>query len=258
MNRIDQLFLDKKENILSIYFTAGYPSLNDTIPVLTSIEKAGADMVEIGIPFSDPLADGPIIQNSSHIALQNGMTLKLLLNQLKDVRTHLNIPILLMGYLNPVLQFGMEQLLKRCKEIGIDGLIIPDLPLDEYEENYQQLFESYDINLIFLLTPQTSEERCRKIDAASKGFTYMVSSASITGIKGDISRSQIDYFERINALELKKPRLIGFGISNRQTFQIACEHAQGAIIGSAFVKALEGPKSLNENVEEFIRAIKSF
>jgi len=254
-NRINKLFQEKKERILSVYFTAGYPKLEDTIPVIQELVKNGVDLVEIGMPFSDPVADGPVIQHSSLIALQNGMSIRKLFDQLKDIRKSVNIPLILMGYINPVLQYGVEAFCKKCKEVGIDGLIIPDLPMDVYIEEFQSIFEANNLHNIFLITPQTSDQRLIVIDNISSGFIYMVSSNSTTGAKTNVSEFQKQYFERINSIRLKNPRLIGFGISNAETFENACQFASGAIIGSAFVKALDGSASLEEKVSGFINSI---
>lgn len=255
MNRINKLFQEKKERILSIYFTAGYPNLEDTVPMIQELVKNGVDLIEIGMPFSDPVADGPVIQHSSLIALQNGMSIRKLFEQLKDIRKTVGIPLILMGYINPVLQFGVEAFCQRCKEIGIDGLIIPDLPMDVYEEEFKSIFEANNLHNIFLITPQTSGERLRQIDEASSGFIYMVSSNATTGAKTSVSSFQKEYFERINSVSLKNPRLIGFGISNAETFEHACQYASGAIIGSAFVKALEDDLPLTEKISRFIKSI---
>ncbi len=254
-NRINQLFQEKNKNILSVYFTAGYPEINDTVTIIQELEKNGADLIEIGMPFSDPVADGPVIQNSSLIALRNGMSVKKLFEQLQDIRKTVKIPLILMGYLNPVLQFGIENFCKKCQEVGIDGLIIPDLPMDEYLSKYKSLFEAHQLHNILLITPQTSDERIRQIDAESSGFIYMVSSSSTTGMKQSVTDYHTDYFVRVNQLGLKNPRLIGFGISNHETFQNACKYAGGAIIGSAFVKVLEGDLTLGERISGFVKAI---
>jgi len=254
-NRINQLFQTKKENILSIYFTAGYPNLDDTVTIIQTLEKNGADLIEIGMPFSDPVADGPVIQNSSTVALKNGMSIKKLFEQLANIRKSVKIPLILMGYLNPVIQFGLEKFCQKCQEVGIDGLILPDLPLSVYQEEYQALFEQYGLYNILLITPQTSEARIRQIDEASKGFIYMVSSSSTTGAKDKVSDFHEEYFERVNQLKLQNPRLIGFGISNHETFENACKFASGAIIGSAFVKALEQEASLEERISHFVSRI---
>ncbi|WP_232530416.1 tryptophan synthase subunit alpha [Flavobacterium columnare] len=250
MNRINKLFTSKLhataspsfggvgEAILSLYFTAGYPSLNDTVHIIQELEKNGVDMIEIGLPFSDPLADGPTIQESSTVALENGMTSALLFEQLKDIRQTVQIPLLIMGYLNPILQFGVEKFCQQCAQVGIDGLIIPDLPLEIYQEEYQAIFEKYNLKNIFLITPQTSDERIRQIDAVSNSFIYMVSTASVTGSQTGFGEEQMAYFERIAQMQLNNPQVIGFGISDAETFQQATTHQQGAIIGSAFIKHL--------------------
>ncbi len=257
-NRIDQLFTTKKENILNLYFTAGYPYLQDTINIIKTLDSSGADMIEIGIPYSDPLADGPTIQASGTQALKNGMSLKLLFEQLKDIRKETQIPLLLMGYLNQLMQFGIDEFISHCKAVEIDGLILPDLPIDIYESEFKEKFEKAELHVVFLITPQTSEARIRKIDKLSRGFIYMVSNASITGAKRDISTAQIEYFERIQQMNLNNPRLIGFGISNKKTFDTACQYAQGAIIGSAFIKALtNGESGLEETIRDFISSIRT-
>jgi tryptophan synthase alpha chain len=257
MNRINTLFENKKKNILNIYFTAGYPNINDTVQILTALQEAGVDMVEIGIPYSDPVADGETIQNSGQKALDNGMTLSLLLDQIKDIRSNgITIPILLMGYFNTILQFGEEAFLARCQEIGIDGVIMPDLPISVFEKDYKPLFEKYGILNTFLITPQTTDERINQIDRLSSGFIYMVSSASITGAKSDINTSQEAYFERINKMNLSKPKLIGFGISNKETFQKACNYASGAIIGSAFVNLITSSIDFKKDIPNFVNSIK--
>jgi tryptophan synthase alpha chain len=254
-NRINKLFQEKKEQVLSVYFTAGYPNLEDTVPVIQELVKDGVDLIEIGMPFSDPVADGPVIQHSSLIALQNGMSIRKLFDQLKDIRKTVDIPLILMGYINPVLQYGVEAFCQKCNEIGIDGLIIPDLPLDVYETEFKSVFEANNLHNIFLITPQTSDERLHKIDEVSTGFIYMVSSNSTTGAKTSVSDFQKQYFERVNLMSLKNPRLIGFGISNAETFRNACQYASGAIIGSAFVKALEGHTTVGQKVSGFINTI---
>ncbi len=254
-NKINELFQNKTENILSVYFTAGYPELEDTGPIITELERNGIDLIEVGMPFSDPVADGPVIQNSSNIALENGMSIKKLFEQLQDIRQEVQIPLILMGYLNPVIQYGVENFCKKCQEIGIDGLILPDLPLSVYQEEYKSLFEKYGLHNILLITPQTSEARVKEIDEASDGFIYMVSSSSTTGVKTSVSEFQQEYFERIDKMDLKNPRLVGFGISNAETFQNACRYSSGAIIGSAFVKALDQDLSLEKRISDFVRSI---
>ncbi|WP_283635935.1 tryptophan synthase subunit alpha [Aquaticitalea lipolytica] len=237
MNRINKKLQEDKK-LLSIYFTAGYPNLKDTVTIIQDLEKSGVDMIEIGLPFSDPLADGPTIQASSTQALKNGMTTEALFSQLKDIRKSVNIPLIIMGYFNPMLQYGVEAFCKKCAEIGIDGLIIPDLPVDVYNEQYKATFEKYGLINVFLITPQTSVERINFIDSISNGFIYMVSSASVTGSNSGFGDEQTKYFKRIAKMNLKNPQIIGFGISNNETFTQATTHAKGAIIGSAFIKHL--------------------
>ena len=253
MNRINQKLQEDKK-LLSIYFTAGYPNTNDTVPILQNLEKNGVDMIEIGLPFSDPLADGPTIQASSTQALKDGMTSELLFNQLKDIRKTVSIPLIIMGYFNPMLQYGVEAFCKKCQETGIDGLIIPDLPVDVYHEKYQAVFEKYGLINVFLITPQTTEERIRYIDSVSNGFIYMVSSASTTGAQAGFGEEQTQYFKRIAEMNLKNPQIIGFGISNNDTFTQATQYAKGAIIGSAFVKHVtkEGIDSIDKFVETIL------
>ena len=238
MNRLTQLFKHKKNNILNVYFTAGYPKRTDTEGVIAALDKAGVDLIELGMPYSDPLADGPTIQESGSKALDNGMNLNLLFEQIKSARKTTQIPLILMGYYNQVMQFGDDKFFEKCAEVGVDGLILPDLPLPVYEEKYQKQLADLNIKISFLITPQTPTERIRKIDKLTTGFVYVVSSYAITGSTTGISAEQIAYFKRIEAMKLKNPRLIGFGISDRTTFDIACAHANGAIIGSAFIKAL--------------------
>ena len=237
MNRIHQKLQEDKK-LLSLYFTAGYPALNDTVKIIQDLEDSGIDMIEIGLPFSDPLADGPTIQDSSTAALKNGMTTEKLFEQLKDIRKTVSIPLIIMGYFNPMFQYGVEAFCKKCQEIGIDGLILPDLPLDVYQENYEVIFKKYGLLNVFLITPQTSDQRIHEIDAASNGFIYMVSSASVTGSKSGFGDTQTDYFERIANMNLKNPQIVGFGIKDAETFQAATKNAKGAIIGSAFIKHL--------------------
>lgn len=251
-NRINRLFDTKKKNILSIYFTAGYPGLNDTIPIIEALTASGVDMIELGMPFSDPLADGPVIQQSNQKALENGMSLNLLFAQLKDVRKKTDTPLLLMGYLNPVLQYGIENFCKKASEIGIDGIILPDLPLDEYEEKYKTLFEQYNLHLIFLITPQTSADRIKHIDSISNAFIYVVSAASTTGVRNSIDAVQQEYFSRIKNMSLRNPAIIGFGISNKKTFMEACKYASGTIIGSAFIKLLAEKGANSDAINDFI------
>ncbi|TPN84618.1 tryptophan synthase subunit alpha [Aquimarina algicola] len=253
MNRIHQK-LEEDKKLLSIYFTAGYPSLHDTEKVIQDLEKNGVDMIEIGLPFSDPLADGPTIQDSSTAALKNGMTTKLLFEQLENIRESVTIPLIIMGYFNPMMQYGIEAFCAKCKEIGIDGLIIPDLPVAEYHEHYQETFEKYGLINVFLITPQTSEERIRFIDSVSNGFIYMVSSASVTGATSGFGNEQESYFERIANMNLKAPQIVGFGIKDAQTFQQSTKTAKGAIIGSAFIKHLT--HNGVDSIEDFVKEIR--
>ena len=255
MNRIDYLFQTKKERILSIYVTAGFPNLEDTLPVMEAIQAAGADIIEIGLPYSDPIADGPTIQESNTIALENGMSIKKLFTQLLGFRAKIHLPVVLMGYLNPIIQYGVEEFCKKCKEVGVDGLILPDLPLQQYAEEYQEIFEKYGLFNTFLISPQTSEKRIREIDQHSSGFIYMVSSHAITGGKSAISPEQLAYFERVEAMNLIHPRLIGFGISDAASFQMASRYSQGAIIGSAFIKNIKNSNDLNRDINSFIQGV---
>lgn len=260
MNRIKQKLQEdnlpdgRAGKLLSIYFTAGYPQLNDTVKIIQDLEQSGVDFIEVGLPFSDPLADGPTIQESSTAALKNGMHTELLFEQLKDIRKTVSIPLILMGYFNPVLQYGVEEFCQKCQEIGIDGLILPDLPLDVYQEEYKSPFEKYGLINIFLITPQTSEERIKAIDAASEGFIYMVSSASTTGSKEGFEAEQTEYFNRIANMNLNNPQIVGFGISNAQTFQQATEKTKGAIIGSAFIKHLT--QNGVDHISDFVNQIR--
>ena len=256
MNRIITKLKENKK-LLSIYFSAGYPNLNDTVQIIQDLEKSGVDMIEIGLPFSDPLADGPIIQESSTQALLNGMTTKLLFEQLSNIRESVKIPLIIMGYFNPVLQFGVEAFCKKCQEIGIDGIILPDLPVDIYDQHYKEIFEKHGLINVFLITPQTSEQRINYIDSVSNGFIYMVSSASVTGgSSSEFGDSQQNYFERISKMNLKNPQVVGFGINNKATFDQATIHAKGAIIGSAFIKSLteNGVSSIGKFIETIKKA----
>jgi len=255
MNRTDYLFQTKKERILSIYVTAGFPNLEDTLPVMEAIQAAGADIIEIGLPYSDPIADGPTIQESNTIALENGMSIKKLFTQLLGFRAKIHLPVVLMGYLNPIIQYGVEEFCKKCKEVGVDGLILPDLPLQQYAEEYQEIFEKYGLFNTFLISPQTSEKRIREIDQHSSGFIYMVSSHAITGGKSAISPEQLAYFERVEAMNLIHPRLIGFGISDAVSFQMASRYSQGAIIGSAFIKQIKDSTDLSQDINTYIQGI---
>lgn len=252
MNRIKKLFEAKHNNILSIYFTAGFPQLEDTVEIIQKLEKNGIDLIEIGIPFSDPMADGPTIQASGTKALRNGMTLKKLFHQLHDIRQSVSIPLIIMGYLNPIMQYGFEAFCKQCKEVGIDGVIIPDLPFDDYINEYKSIANKYDIKITMLITPETSDERIRLIDEHTDGFIYMVSSASTTGAQKSFDTKKQDYFRKINAMNLSNPRLIGFGISNKSTLDAAMQNARGAIIGSKFITLLEE----NNTIDAAIAALK--
>ena len=254
MNRINQVF-NKKKNLLSIYFTAGFPEKDDTLKIINELDKSKVDMIEIGLPFSDPLADGPTIQKSSEKALSNGMTTDLLFKQLKDLRKITNIPVVIMGYFNPILQYGVEKFCSNCKNVGVDGLIIPDLPVDIFKKNYKNIFENYRLNMMFLITPQTANERIYLIDELSKGFIYMVSSYSVTGAKDSFDEYQIEYFKRIKKMRLSNPLLIGFGISNSNTFKSACQNSDGAIIGSAYIKHLDNHGV--SKTKDFIKLIKA-
>ena len=253
MNRI-QASLAQNKKLLSIYFTAGFPAIDDTVSILEQLQEAGVDMIELGLPFSDPLADGPTIQESSTKALHNGMTTDKLFDQLQGIRETIDVPLIVMGYFNPMMQFGVERFCKRCQEVGIDGLIIPDLPVDVYHEKYQKLFQQYGLLNMFLITPQTPDDRIDYIDKVSEGFIYMVSSAATTGAQGSFGNEQEQYFKRIGAMNLKSKLLVGFGISNRETYDAAVAHSQGAIIGSAFIKHLE--KNGSNSVKKFIEQIR--
>jgi len=258
MNPIQKLFSQKQKNILSIYFTAGFPNLHDTQEIIKCLTNAGADLIEVGMPYSDPLADGPVIQNSSMKALQNGMTIKQLFEQLtslkKDSNSESYVPLILMGYLNPVLQYGFEKFCADAKDAGVSGIILPDLPIKEYENEYREIFEKYDLSFVFLITPETSEERIRKIDSITKGFIYAVSSSSITGSETDMA-AQENYFKRIQNLGLKNEVMIGFGIKDHASFSLACNYATGAIIGTAYIKTLEISENIKEGTEKFLNSI---
>jgi len=256
MKRLQQLFSHKKTDILNIYFTAGFPYLNSTGEIILALDEAGADLIEVGMPYSDPLADGPTIQHSGQIALKNGMTLDTLFKQIEEVRTQTEIPLVLMGYFNQVMQYGEERFFNRCAAVDVDGLILPDLPVYEYETFYKDMIEEAGLDISFLITPQTTEDRVKKIDSLTRGFIYMVSNSSITGAKKGISQKQIDYFNRIHAMQLDNPRLIGFGISNHETFSTACRYANGAIIGSAYINALRDSNDLKKTTLEFVKMVR--
>lgn len=253
MNRINKK-LKEEQKLLSIYFTAGYPETGDTVSIIQDLEKNGVDFIEIGLPFSDPLADGPTIQESSTKALKSGMTTNKLFEQLKGIRDSVEIPLIIMGYFNPILQYGVEKFCKKCAETGIDGLIIPDLPVDVYNDEYKTIFEKNGLQNIFLITPQTSEERIRFIDSVSNGFIYMVSSASVTGSTSGFGDETKKYFKRVNDMKLKNPQVVGFGISDSESFQQATQYAKGAIIGSAFIKHLN--KNGKNNIGDFVKSIR--
>jgi len=256
-NKIDQLFAEKKGKILSAYFTAGFPQLEDTMLIMRSLQEGGADMIEVGIPFSDPVADGPTIQQSNKIALDNGVTLKKIFEQINQVKEKIHIPVLLMGYLNPIYQYGIRKFCQDCSKAGVSGLIIPDLPINEYQNNYQDIFESNGLFNIFLITPETSHDRLEVIDNISHGFIYMVSASSTTGARKGLKAEQINYFKRIRKMNLKTPRLIGFGISDKNSFTIASQYAHGAIIGSAIIKLLAETKNIENDIISYIRSVKA-
>ena len=263
MKRIDELFKKKKEKVLSVYCTAGFPNLQDTLPVMAALQENGVDMIELGMPYSDPLADGPVIQHSSTVALQNGMTIKKLFEQLKDFRKPnpsmrngaMHIPVLLMGYMNPILQYGFEKFCSDAASVGIDGLILPDLPEYEYETEYGAIIKKYGLDFVFLVTPETSDERVRKLDQLSNGFLYAVSSSSTTGRDKNMTNVK-KYLQNLKRLDLRNPIVVGFGIKDKQTFSAACEDANGAIIGTAFIKAIEGAGDISGTIKNFLDAIK--
>lgn len=255
MNRINKLFEQKKQNILSVYFTAGFPKLEDTLPTLRCLQANGVDLVEVGVPFSDPMADGVVIQNSSQQALQNGMSIRKLFEQLTAVRAEIHIPLITMGYLNPIMQFGFEAFCKECHRVGVDGMIIPDLPMADFLAEYKEIAEAYGLEFIFLITPETSEARIREIDSHTNGFIYMVSSAAVTGTQSSFD-SKVEYFNHINAMNLKNPRLIGFGISNKSTRDMVNRYSSGAIIGSAFIKALEETQDVEKGVKLLLEKLE--
>ena len=255
MNRISKT-LKEKDNILSIYFTAGFPEINSTNEIIKNLVSAGVDMIEIGLPFSDPLADGETIQMSSKIALENGISTNILFEQLKEIRNHVNIPLIIMGYFNPIFQFGVEEFCKKCNEIGIDGLIIPDLPIDIFLSNYERIFEKNRLQNIFLITPQTSKKRIEYIDKNSDGFLYVVSSSSITGSTNKFDERSINYFKKLEKMNLSTPKIIGFGISDKESFEQACKYSHGAIIGTKFIKEISNG-NLRESIKDFIASIRS-
>ncbi|MFM7858958.1 MAG: tryptophan synthase subunit alpha [Flammeovirgaceae bacterium] len=253
MNRIQELFSRKKKNILSVFYTAGFPALTDTIPIAIELQKAGVDSIEIGIPFSDPVADGPVIQESNTIALANGMKLEILLEQVREMRQSVTLPIVLMGYLNPIMQYGVERFCEKASAYGVDGVILPDMPMIEFEKTYEPMFLKHHLLNTFLISPTTSDERIRKIDRATNGFIYAVSSSSTTGAKNVFAKEQEEYFQKLEHMNLNNPYLIGFGISNHKTFSTACRFANGAIVGSAFISHLQ--KQSLKNITSFIESI---
>jgi tryptophan synthase alpha chain len=254
MKRMEVLFKGKSAGVLNVYFTAGYPTLDSTIEIMQGIQDGGADLIEIGMPYSDPLADGPVIQDSSLVALQNGMTIDFLFSQLKDFRKTISIPVVLMGYMNPVLQYGFEQFCQKAAEVGIDGFILPDLPVHEFEHHYSKILSKYGLDFVFLVTPETSETRVRKLDQLSSGFLYAVSSSSTTGNEKDFSQVT-EYLNRLKSYDLKNPFLVGFGIKDKSTFEIVKPHANGAIIGSAIIKALSVSKKPGASAKEFVESV---
>ena len=255
-NRLTQLFAKKPNGLLSVFYTAGFPKLDDTVPVGVALAQAGADLIEVGIPFSDPVADGPTIQESNKIALENGISVKTILQQVRALRSQVQIPIVLMGYLNPVLQYGMENFAKEAAAAGVDGLILPDMPLYDYERHYRQLFDDHNLSVIFLIAPTTSEERIRKIDEVSNAFIYAVSASSTTGATSGFGESQLQYFQRLQNMKLRNSFLIGFGISDRSTFESACNFGAGAIVGSAFIKSLQQATDMKATVGQFVKKLK--
>ncbi len=257
MNRIQKLFSKKNSNILSVYYTAGFPNLEATVAIAQHLEQAGTDIIEIGIPFSDPIADGPVIQESNKIALDNGMTVSKLLQQVKEVRVTVKLPIILMGYINPIMQYGMEEFCRDAAGAGVDGMILPDMPMDEYQSEYKSIFESQGLSNTFLISPTTSEKRIRQIDEATEGFIYAVSASSTTGARKGFDPEREAYFKRLKSLNLRNPFLIGFGISDYQTFSKASEYAAGAIVGSAFITMLKNSNNLKTDITEFVKGLRS-
>ena len=254
MNRINKLFQKKNKKILSIYFTAGYPRINDSVDIIKALDKNGVDMIEVGIPFSDPIADGPIIQNSSTIAIKNGMNMSLLFDQLKNIRSTTQIPIILMGYINPIIQFGYDKFVNKLIDCGVDGVILPDLPLLEYKKELKPFFDKNNLSFISLISPNTSIERVKEIDQISDGFLYVVSSSSITGQNNLFDANQIKYFNSLNNIFLKNPKIIGFGISDKKSFDMACNYSNGAIIGTKFINSLDA-LNLNKSIKKFVNSI---
>lgn len=257
MNRINTLFASGKQKILSVYFCAGYPSADSTREIIERLAASGVDMIEIGIPFSDPMADGEVIQRASTAALRGGMSLAKLFSQLEDIRRTVSVPLILMGYLNPIMQFGFDRFCRKCSETGIDGCIIPDLPFDRYLSDYKPFADKYDLRTIMLITPETEPERVRLIDSRTDGFIYMVSSAATTGVQKEFDEAKTEYFRRIEAMNLRNPRLVGFGISNRATFEAACKYSRGAIVGSKFIELLGSCPSVSAAVESLHEALNA-
>lgn len=257
MNRIKKVVTEKKSGILNVFYTAGYPYLNSTKDIGLYLQEAGADIIEIGIPFSDPIADGPVIQESNKLALENGMTLKILLQQVKELREKVKLPVMLMGYINPILQYGIEDFCRDATAAGVDGVILPDMPMDEYQTEYKTTFEKYGLSNTFLISPTTSEQRIRQIDDATDGFIYAVSASSTTGAKKGFDPEQESYFKRLQSLNLKNPFLIGFGISDYQTLSKASEYGAGAIVGSAFISMLKESKDLKNDILKFVRKLRN-
>jgi len=254
MNRLEELFARKKQNVLNVFCTAGFPQLNSTLEVMKALQDNGADIIELGMPYSDPLADGPVIQASNTTALQNGMTMQLLFEQLRDFRKEIYVPVILMGNINPVLQFGFENFCKQCASLPVDGIILPDLPEYEFENEYGAIIKRYGLDFIFLVTPETSEERIKKLDALSTGFLYVVSSSSTTGNKKDFSEVE-KYLQRLKSMQLKNPLIVGFGIKDKSSFQSACKYANGAVIGTAYIKAIEHTENIQEATKAFLSSI---
>ena len=255
MNRITALFEKKQENLLSVYFCAGHPDCNSTVPVIQALAEKGVDMIEIGIPFSDPVADGPVIQQAAQQALHNSMKIKVLFDQLKTIRNQIEIPLILMGYLNPIMQYGFKRFCQTCQQCGIDGLIIPDLPFQEYLDYYKPIADRFDLKIIMLITPATSEERIRFIDSHTDGFIYMVSAAATTGARQMFEKQHLEYFNRIHKMQLRNPRMIGFGISNKATADAARQYASGIIIGSKFISILDQEKDPMKAVEILLQTL---
>jgi len=254
MTRIEELFKRKQHKVLNVYCTAGFPKLNSTLEVMTALQNHGADLIELGMPYSDPLADGEVIQQSGAVALQNGMTISILFEQLQAMRSAIHVPVILMGYMNPVIQYGFENFCAKAAEVGIDGLILPDLPMYEFESEYGAIIKKHQLNLIFLVTPETREDRLRKIDELSSGFLYAVSSSSTTGNNKDISEQEA-YFQKLQEMNLKNPILVGFGIKDRPTFETASKYTSGAIIGSAYIKALSNGQDVDTATKAFLQTI---